>query len=123
MRRTVARASLPACRLEACATKMRSSSLGVVEHEPFDLFRLSRIKARAEFDRVAIGVADENRNMAIAECHRTLRDPDSIVPDVRDGSTDVGDAKGRMGEAGVFFRHVHKDVLAACLIDAIDDQV
>ena len=86
-------------------------------------WRCPGIKARPQFDHVAVGVAHKYRDVAVTEGHRTLRDGGPGFLQNGDGVADVGDAKSHMRKARVLFRHIHEDVLAACAVDAVDDEV
>src|SRR5207253_4404965 len=98
-------------------------SLWIIEHQTLDLLGCARIEARPQFDHVSVGVAQKYRDMAVTERHWSLRDGGPGFLQNGDGVADVGDAKSHMRESGVLFRHIHQDVLTACEVDGVDNEV
>ena len=89
----------------------------------YPLYRSFLDPAAAELDDVAVGVADEDGDVAVAEGDGPLGDGDALRVERRDGVGDRGDLEGHMGVARVFLRHVHEDVALGVAGIGVVDQV
>ena len=80
--------------------------------QPLDVVEV--LGAAAEFEGVAVGVADEDRDVTVAAEHdRTLGDLDVLFLQHGDGVLDGADPQRHMGEAGIFDFLIHQNVFAA----------
>src|ERR1051326_405191 len=98
------------------------SPLRVVEDQAFDCLRHTRVEACAKLNDVAIGIAHEDGHMSVSERDRTLRNRGSSRLEPRSRLPDIGDTERNMRIAGVFFWHVHQDVLAARAVHTVADE-